>query len=277
MRARTRRAGRLVWLGAVACLLAGVPGVHAGERLTLASAINKAGRQRMLTQRTVKLYCLRGISLERTRIAARERQHHAMALFEQQLAELQVFASRESVARSLADVQRLWVPFAQLAAAEVDRDRALELVEADERLLEASDAVVTALEALSDRPHARLVNISGRQRMLSQRVAKFYLLIAWGFEDPALQAALDEARYEFEGGLAELRAAPENTSAIGYKLEEAAEQWRWLSSALDLREELVFYPTIVEDAAERMLAIMEEATRYYEEIFEQQTAARSAP
>jgi nitrate/nitrite-specific signal transduction histidine kinase len=240
------------------------------DGLTLSEAINKAGRQRMLTQRIVKTYCLVGLDVDARR--ARAELYEAIELFEAQFAELRVFSGEARVTAALDRVASLWLDFDALASGPVDREGARRLMALDEQMLAAADAVVLELEALSQRPYARLVNISGRQRMLSQRMVKFHLFQAWGLGSAAVLDQIDRARNEFQGALMELRASPENTPAIDRELAAAAEQWQWLKSALSLYQADTYFPSIVDDAAEKTLAIMERATDLYARLYRQRVA-----
>jgi nitrate/nitrite-specific signal transduction histidine kinase len=240
------------------------------QPLTLSEAINKAGRQRMLTQRIVKYYCLAGLDVNAA--DARAGLYAAVELFEGQLEELRVFASHGTVKTAIARVDAVWPDFDGIASGSIDREGARRLAAIDDGVLEAADGVVLALEALSERPYARLVNIAGRQRMLSQRMVKLYLLQAWGLGSAATQDQIDRARNEFEGALEALRAAPENTPSIERELDSAQEQWQWLRSALGLYQTDTYFPSIVDDSAEKTLAIMERVTRLYARLYEQRVA-----
>ena len=256
-----------VWIVTIVALSVTCLGSAQADTLSLSEAINKAGRQRMLSQRIVKYYCLLGLDSDAGN--ARAKLYHAIELFETQLAELEVFSSDEAVNTALAEVVALWPRFDAVASAPVDRQGGRRLMSLNEEVLEASDRVVLALEALSERPYVRLVNISGRQRMLSQRMVKFYLFQAWGLGSAAVLDQIDRARNEFQGALMELRASPENTAVIDRELDAAAEQWQWLRSALDLYQTDAYFPSIVDDAAEKTLAIMERVTNHYAQLFEQ--------
>lgn len=235
------------------------------DALPLHTAINKAGRQRMLTQRIVKTYCLVGLGVAPHE--SRAQLAEATAMFKSQLAELNRGATDLKVKQALADVERLWPEFEAITLEPVSREGARLLAARDDTLLEAADRVVLALQELSDLPYARLVNISGRQRMLSQRVAKFYVLRAWGLASVAGLEMLERARNEFEGALSELQSATENTSNIHHQLAAARDQWRWLDSALRFNDANTYFPEIVNDAAEKTLNIMERVTESYEELF----------
>jgi PilJ/NarX-like methyl-accepting chemotaxis transducer len=233
------------------------------DDLSAAAAINKAGRQRMLTQRIVKAYCQLGLGVMPQ--VSEAQLSRAVRLFDTQLAELKAFAPDRKTWDALAKLEELWQPFRQTATGAVSREGAQQLSARDEDLLNAAQQATEILEHASGTPVGRLVNISGRQRMLSQRLTKFYMLRLWGFDTPAVRAGMESAVKEFSAALATLRAAPENTPAIAKELDAVALQWEWFRSALSL-EGAYSYRLIVADASEAILNSMELVTGMYEQL-----------
>lgn len=103
-----------------------------------------------------------------------------------------------------------------------------------EALLAAADALTAALEAASGRLNLRLVNQCGRQRMLSQRLAKQALLAGLLPENAAAghAAGATQTVREFEATLAALEQAPLATDTIRAALAQARGQWQRLLDGL---------------------------------------------
>lgn len=244
-------------------LLISVPTGVRAENLTLASAIEKAGLQRMLTQRIGKAYCQIGIGVFTE--ASQKQLFQAVELFDTQLKELDEFAPNPHVKEALLQVRKLWGPIKAVATGEVTKEGAMKVAYWNDDLLYASHKVVQLLQDASNTSYVRLVNISGRQRMLSQRLAKFYMLKAWGFDTLTIADEVETTRNAFTGALAALQAAPENTEAISRQLDVVSRDWTWLQKALNMKGTDAF-PRLVANSSESILVNMDDITRKYEEL-----------
>lgn len=250
------------WALACAGAVAAQPAAGVGP-IDLFTAIDVAGRQRMLSQRIVKAYCQIGLKV--TPEASRAQLDDALRLFDRQLAELEKAAPSDAVRQALGRTAALWAPLRRVAAGKVDRDGARWLAQRSEALLQAANEVVNLLQDAAAKPQARLVNIAGRQRLLSQRLAKLYMLRAWRVDSADIRERIDSAANEFSGALALLRAAPEATPQIQAELDAVALQWEWFASAIKLQGTQSF-TLIVASASESILHSMDGITALFAEV-----------
>ena len=159
--------------GAVA--LAGLGALPAWAQVTdLNDAINKAGRQRMLSQRMGKAWLALVHGVEPT--AAQQVLDKSMALFDRQLAELKAYAPNAEIRDTYGKLEGAWSDYkAALVGTAPGKPGAAGVLQADARVLALAHQGTVQYEAASGKPVGKLVNVAGRQRMLSQRMAKFYL------------------------------------------------------------------------------------------------------
>jgi len=247
-------------IAAITLLALLVPLTSTAAKLTLAEGINKAGRQRMLTQRMVKSYCQMGMEL---RYRKSEKQlNAAIQLFDTQLEELQQFSITAEVKAGLDKVKGLWEGVKETVSSEVKRENVEQLRADAEKLLIASHEVVLMLQDLSGTSQGKLVNIAGRQRMLSQRISNLYLLQAWGFEKEPYTSDYQTAISEFDSALSLLTKAPENTKKISESLGNVSLQWGVFQHSAKL-EKGKYIPALIVRSADKILTQMNSITGMY--------------
>ena len=197
----------------------------------MGDAINMAGRQRMLSQRITQSYILTGIQPE----AEKHQQvfHRSMLEFERNLNQLFAFKPAAPVRSTLVLVQHEWRAFSEIARQPVSKATAAELFKRSNSLLPAAHTYVMRLQALANHSSAELVNVSGRQRMLSQRIAKNYVAQFWGVAGNNGTKLLYEDLAEFEQMLTFLLESPLNTPEITRNLLKTQGHLSYASRGFD--------------------------------------------
>lgn len=193
-------------------------------------AINKAGRLRMLSQRIAKAYCQIGQGILAD--AARKILANSLSLYDEQLDSLRAYAPTPDIRATYDELATAWRGYREVAAAPPTLAGAKQVAVLNESVLRLAHLGTTQLELHSGSNLGRLINISGRQRMLSQRLAKFYMLRHWGISSSEMDSEARVARGEFISALDALGKAKENTSAIAGDLELAKVQWLFFDQAL---------------------------------------------
>jgi AmiR/NasT family two-component response regulator len=227
-----------------------------------AEAINRAGQMRMLSQRLIKLYALQsagGQALPGSLLS------ESCSRIDANLSALGKTLSKATYGDLLDAVTTPWTPLKAMLCAPVNGARLGEADALAERVLLQADRLVSSLEASGVATSLHVINVAGRQRMLSQRVAKQAMLGVLLAGDAASHALVEaeQAKKEFDDALAYLNAAPLTTREIRESLDDAGRTWLTMSKALAK----VGNPEgqrALGESSEALLAVFEQLTERYE-------------
>ncbi len=230
---------------------------------SLNDAINKAGRQRMLSQRMGKAWLALVHHTESA--SAQLVLDKSMALFDRQLVELKAYAPTAEIRENYTRLEASWSEYkAALVGSRPGKPGATGVLENDARVLALAHQGTVQYEALSGKPVGKLVNVAGRQRMLSQRMAKFYYAAMLPVDAERAKAEIVKARGEFLAAMALLRNAPEATDGIRNELTLADSQWIFFDHALQRMQGANAHAlSDVFVTSENLLSVMDRVTTQY--------------
>ena len=232
-----------------------------------AEAVNRAGQLRMLSQRLVKLYLLRVADVRAD--SASRALADSLQRIELNLEWLSKKLGATEAAGMLAPVLAQWSSLHALLQRQARADLALDVDALAQQLLDAAERLTESLKRQGALPTLQVLNIVGRQRMLSQRYAKYALLTLIGAQDmvpqaAALQAATQQA---FADGLDYLRAAPLSTPDIRQMLDAVQQTWRQMVELASCPCEAAT-PTLLRERWERLFLDSESLLDALEQLFE---------
>jgi hypothetical protein len=193
-------------------------------------AINLAGQQRMLSQRIVKSWCQIGLNV--LPAVSKTQLDDAVRLFESNLQGLDIATSSPEARNALAGLRAAWAPLRSAAAGIIRQSDAVQLDARAEDVLMAAERLILVMQDQASEPVSRWVNLAGRQRMLSQRMVKVYMLQQWGVTSATLRDETERVQNEFAGALASMQQRPDNSATLRTELDNLALQWEWLKTVL---------------------------------------------
>ncbi len=256
------RKSRIVTLLAVllTALFAAQPLLAAND---LPDLINKAGMQRMLSQRIAKAYFYQGKDIQTQN--ARLQLESSRILFQKNHSALMANVQDSEIRTLLSFVDSTFSQFNALVAEPYNKGNAGQILDMSDALLETSHQVVMKLEGLSSSKTDSIINISGKQRMLAQRISKYYIAYQAGFHDDNTVRQLKNAVDEFDSALNTLVNEGRNTEQINKVLVKMQTKWKKIAPFF-LEVEKGGLPIMVFTTTDEITTLANEVTGLYVKV-----------
>ncbi|MEO7337175.1 MAG: type IV pili methyl-accepting chemotaxis transducer N-terminal domain-containing protein [Caldimonas sp.] len=235
-----------------------------------AEAVNRAGKLRMLAQRLVKLRALRLI--DPAGAPGAQLLDESITAIDANIAALTKSLSKATFGDLLEAVETAWPPVRSLVLGPVlgpalasDGAPLIELDRLAEHLLLQADQLTRHLETAGLVTTLHVINVSGRQRMWSQRFAKQALLGVLLTGEPAQQARDEmlKTALAFEQAMDYLKTIPLGNREIREALGTAEREWATLRQASEQVKSAAGLRALA-DSSEALLALFEHLTDQYE-------------
>ena len=199
------------------------------KALSSGALVNLCGRLRLLSQRMALTWAAlaSGVVTSQARIRFRQLEKD----FVRNLERLDGLDLTPDFNARLAVIKDLWPRYLEAMSLEAAEggDRIFAL---SEQMLEVADSLTLFATRLSGIPEAHYVNVAGRNRMLSQRIAKFFLFREWPKLQETIAGLSPQVCAEFESNLSELVQAADRQPELVAQLEVVAKQWQKFIRAL---------------------------------------------
>ena len=227
-------------------------------------AVNRAGQLRMLSQRIVKCYAqvLFGLDVEQ----AVQIMADCVVRVESNLGILRKAISAKGYGDLVDRVAAGWQEVLAICA-EAPGLAQLDVLDARaDVMLKDAETLTEFLESSGLVASLHVLNVAGRQRMLSQRIAKLCFLLAIKPQD-TLVVQLNEMTDTFQKAMDYLSEMPLSSAAIRQNLQAATLEWDRLRATLGAMHDLSALGPI-SDASERLLDMVERLTDQYEQAMQ---------
>ena len=228
--------------------------------ITESQLLNLAGKQRMLSQRIAKDYLYIGKHIATTKANKQLKESINGFLF----AHRKLISSihDEEVKNLLDFVELSSNEFNDIASKKFTLDNAQLILDLSESMLEGSQYVFNSLENSFKVKKSIIIDRSTKQRMLSQRIAKYYISYQSGIKDKNTVTMMKDTVNQFSKNLAILMKNPSNTPQINKKLEKINRLWKIVHKFYNNIEKGGL-PLIVFNTTDNITSKMDEVTKLY--------------
>ncbi len=202
--------------------------------ISYSKAVNISGKQRMLSQKMSKAYLLITKGINNSEIT--KELTSSKFIFEKQLEILSKNATNSAIKLSIKNVNRVWADFKAIINLPPDYTNSMAILQLNTKLLRASHDLVLSIEQSSNYNNqffqnknqdlVKIINTSGKQRMLSQRLCLYYTAMTmFPKEDTEYKRILNTVFDEFDNVIGNLLISSYNTTEIEEELGTVMSQW----------------------------------------------------
>ncbi|MBP6395360.1 MAG: type IV pili methyl-accepting chemotaxis transducer N-terminal domain-containing protein [Giesbergeria sp.] len=231
------------------------------EPVVTSQVINRAARFRGLSQRIAKVYCQIFLDIQPKEAAATLAASRALVYTG--LDELLKEAWPALIVQALTQVRAIYQGLDAQLVMPPSRESVLAVAAQSDNLLVAAEALTLTFQKFTENSANEVLTTAGRQRVLSQRLAKNYFLSTAGLAGKEVQEQRVADAAEFKAAMAHLAKAALTNAGIRSEIEAGQMQWVFFEAALarqpDERGQLAVATT-----SERLLEVMEKLTVQYE-------------
>ncbi len=222
-------------------------------------AVDIAGKQRMFTQRILKDYAM--IGMNNTFGKPDIDLKNTIEAFDDHMESLSKYTKSDETKKSIAKVKELWFPLKKLLLQAPQKEKVAQLQKDLDDLLKASDDTTKLFAKESGKESGKIVNVAGRQRMLSQKMASLYMLKVWGVEDAEFKQKLNDAMQLFKTSLDDLQKSQMNTEEITALLSKVKRSFIFFE--MMSRSNSKFIPALIYKKSNDILVNMNSVTQKY--------------
>jgi hypothetical protein len=222
--------------------------------------IDIAGKQRMLSQRIAKDYIYVGKKVATSK--ADKQLKASLSEFLKIHNELTTLINDPEIQNLLDFVSLSSNELKETANKDFSLDNAHLILDLTESMLEGNQYIVDSLKSTYKIKESDILEKAAKQRMLSQRIAKYYIAYQSGIKDENTVNSMKETVKQFSENLNILMANKHNNKKINMKLKEIDKLWKIVHKFYNNIEKGGL-PLIVFNTTDNITKKMDDVTKLY--------------
>ncbi|SFV54672.1 Nitric oxide-responding transcriptional regulator Dnr (Crp/Fnr family) [hydrothermal vent metagenome] len=230
------------------------------SKISAVELIDMAGKQRVLSQMIAKDYLYKGADVAVNKSSKQLAKTLKESLYIQQ--KLKESISDPRIVNLISFVEMNFQDISAKTKEKFNTDNAQYVLDLSESMLEGNEYIMTSLQKSSGAKTSKLIDMSARQAMLSQRIAKYYIAYQLGIKDDNTIKQMNKAVEAFSKAHKLLMSNKTNTPELNAKLKKIDRLWSVVYKFyLDI--EMGGLPLIVYNTTDEITKNMNEITSLY--------------
>jgi len=243
-----------------------MPAFVSAEPLSDAEAEYLSGNLCTLSQRMAKDYMAVGAGIRPEK--AMKDLDVSVAQFEQSFQQLMDYANSHRASKEFKAMADLWQQYRTDVIAQPDKKAAITLINESNELLKACLHAADAITKQNGSAVASLVELSGEEATLTQKIAMDYFALYWHLDDENIKKDFQDTVSIFDKNLQQLVSSGANTEEISKLLEKIQAQWKFSNTGFQMDESGHYVPTVISVTTDSIYGKMEDVAVKYDEKME---------
>jgi len=223
-------------------------------------AIDVVNHQKVLTQQILKEYAFSGMKNRFKKSKNKLKKH--LLNYEEELGQLEVYLSDNKDALVyLKEVREIWKPVNKTFKAVPKKSEVGKLQKETDKILSKMSLLMKLLLASSSENDNKIINLSGYQGVIVERMAALYMMKTWGVNDPKFDFKMRESITFFNNTLYKMLDSPLTTSKNEIIVKKVMRGFRFFE--IMNRSKTKFIPTLIYSKTGKIHSDIKKITALY--------------
>jgi len=250
---------------AISALFLMVYSHSAAATLSAKETVTVATQQVMLSQRIAKAYFFLGLSDDKRKATLQLEQ--SIKEFELNHKKLIDSSHIQSALSEARQVKAVWRNYKSHLESTVNKEDGKHILQLSDKLLDITEKLVAALVVKMDNKDlGTIISLSGKQSMLSQRLAKLSYAQTWGVAKKDVNKDIRQSMRDYHNAFSVLMKSEFSNKGIQRSLRKVKGQSSFAEKSLNMAMDGRYLVNVIESTTDKMLNQMDDITQMYTKV-----------